>query len=330
MSRPFGYREFSKGKLMRIVWKHIPLIALALLVFAGSATYIRAQDTASCNPAKSAVPAGSLWQKMMSGGIERSYLLYIPPGYDPAKPTPLVVSIHGFISNGDEQEQFTGWDAIAKTETFIVVYPQGTGTPSRWYAGQSRYIGKETVDDVQFFRDLFHELETNLCVDAARIFVNGLSNGGGMSNRLACEMADQIAAIGGVAGAYSPVPGGCNPVRPIPVIAFHGNADRVVNYKGAPIEGFPPIQEWARDWAVRNGCNPTPENIPATGDASGVHYTNCKANADVILYTIDGGGHTWPGSQDIRMRFIGKVSQDIDASTTMWEFFKAHPLPASS
>lgn len=307
-------------------WLIVCCIALSLITVPAAA---QTAPATTCNPAKSAVKAGSEWQKMTSDGVERTYLRHIPPGYDPAQTAPLILSLHGFTSNGDQQARLSDWNTIADVEHFVVVYPQATGRPSRWYAGRADFIGQnaDKIDDVQFIRDLIGTLEQDLCIDSTRIYVTGMSNGGGMTNRLACELADKIAAVGMVAGAYTTLPDGCNPTRPIPVIAFHGTADPLVNYKGDKRSGFPPIQTWAADWADRNGCDSKPDIIPATGDASGLHYQHCKANADVILYTIDGGGHTWPGSPLGKLRLLGKTSTDINASAVMWDFFKAHPLP---
>jgi polyhydroxybutyrate depolymerase len=218
------------------------------------------------------------------------------------------------------------WHILAETANFVVVYPQGTSFPTRWNAGRFGIAGDDSADDVQFFRDLITDLSRTLCIDPERIFVNGLSNGGGMANRLGCELADRIAAIGGVSGAYSDIPGGCKPSRPVPVIAFHGTADRIVPIDGSPGIGLPPIKDWAAGWAARNGCNAPPATIPAKGEVGGLRYTGCKDSAEVIYYIIETGGHTWPGGPPFPFGIGGKVTKDIDATTTMWEFFKAHPL----
>ncbi len=308
------------------VWRAALVVAIALGLL-GTSTPVSGHLARYGTCKTTAIQAGTTDQTLQSGGLTRRYALHIPPGYDGKTPLPLVVSLHGFIGSSVDQQLWTGWNAIADRENFIVVYPNGTGFPQRWNAGESPYItdGAPVVDDIVFFRDLFDTLDKTLCVDDARIFVNGLSNGGGMSNRLACEMADRIAAIGTVAGAYSPIPGGCNPTRPIPVIAFHGDADPLVNYNGDPVQHFPPIQQWAADWAKRNGCQKGPDALPDQGEVGGVAYSNCALNADVILYTIHGGGHTWPGGVPIPL--LGKTTTDINASETMWKFYQAHPLP---
>lgn len=276
---------------------------------------------AICNPALATVIPGGSTQTIESGGMTRTYKLYIPDSYDLTQAAPLVLSLHGFSSNAEQQEGYSGWDDIADSENFIVAYPQGTQSPARWNAGPNLLTRGNRADDVAFIRDLIAQVTQNYCIDTARIYVNGISNGGGMTNRIACEMADQFAAAGMVAPAVSKI-GDCEPSRPIPIIDFHGTEDPLVAYDGNRI--FPAAQDWAAEWAARNGCDPTPENIPATGDVSGVHYVNCDDNADVILYTIDGGGHTWPGGPPLPL--LGKTTRDIDATSTMWEFFKAHPL----
>ena len=245
-----------------------------------------------------------------------------------------------------QQVLFSQWNELAEAEDLIVVYPQGTGSPARWNAGQteipglprpraqgaltevlSHFFETVQVDDVAFIRDLIAHLSDQLCVDAARIYANGLSNGGGMTNRLACELADEIAAVGTVAGAYTEFPGGCNPSRPMPVIAFHGVVDPIVPYEGNAQIHFPAIATWAADWAARDLCDPTPETIDGTvGAVTGIRYIDCADNAEVDFYTIADGGHTWPGGFPIPAFLVGKTSQDIDASATMWTFFQAHPL----
>jgi polyhydroxybutyrate depolymerase len=195
------------------------------------------------------------------------------------------------------------------------------------------------VDDVQFIRDLLDQLPGMAAVDPERVYATGMSAGGAMSHRLACELADRIAAAGVVAGPMVDAP--CAPSRPVPMIAFYGTADPLVNYEGGRVVHGPeseplrslmgdstpnavlmPAETWAAGWVGRNGCSPVPEPIPAQGDVSGQRYTGCEDGADVVFYRIEGGGHTWPGGTPLSI--VGKTSKDIDASETMWEFFKEH------
>jgi polyhydroxybutyrate depolymerase len=145
-----------------------------------------------------------------------------------------------------------------------------------------------------------------------------MSNGGGMANRMACEMSDVIAAIGTVSGAY-PVWNNYRPTRPVPVVAFHGTADRVVPYEGLG-HVLPPIRAWAAGWAARNGCDPVPTFTYRQGKVTGETWGNCPDKARVTLYTIEGGGHDWPGSE-------GYPAAAIGATDVIWDFFAEYPMP---
>lgn len=302
--------------------------ALLMFAFAAAAFARPAQAQGRCPAgAREMRPAGTTVETLISGGIRRHYRLYIPPNYDPTQPAPLIFSLHGFASSAAQQEMFSEWNAVADAHGLIIVYPQGTGIPARWYSGRNFFIAEPDRDqDVTFLRDLAAHLQTELCIDPARIYVNGLSNGGGMSNRLACEASDVFAAVGGVAGAYAPLENGCHPERPVPIILFHGTADNIVPYEG-DVRWLPSIPAFAAEWAARNGCDLTPQPLPAQGEVSGIRYTGCADDAEVVLYTIDGGGHTWPGGRPIPALIAGHTTQDIDASAVMWDFFAAHALP---
>jgi polyhydroxybutyrate depolymerase len=250
---------------------------------------------------------------------------------------PLVISLHGLAERPRIHEWITGWSKLADAEGLIVVYPQGTGRPLHW--NSSALAGPGRPDDVQFMRDLVAEVGRLVNIDRQRVYFNGLSNGGAMTHRLACEAADLVTAAGMVAAPVGELPGGCTPSRPIPIMAFHGTADRVVDYQGSGSAGpsspdrlglarrhfaYLPAPQWTADWAARNGCAPEPETIPPSGDASGVRYTDCDAGVEVVFYTIAGGGHTWPGG--LPLPPVGKTSRDIDATATMWDFFSGYQL----
>ncbi len=266
---------------------------------------------------------------IVSSGEKRQYLLYVPDSYDPNQPTPLVISIHGYAEWPAHQAQISRWDDLADELGFIVIYPSGLNFPKRWRTmGQVSTPGDPALD-VKFISDLVDKLETEYNIDPARVFANGLSNGGGMSYLLACSLADRIAAIGGVSGAYTYPLDRCNPSRPVPLIAFHGDADPIVPYLGGPSRSFnipfPSVPEWMQGWAARNQCKTT-TSIPQAGDVSGTAWTDCSQNADVTFYTIAGGGHSWPGGDPIPAWIVGKTSQDINATRVMWQFFEQHPL----
>lgn len=259
--------------------------------------------------------------------LERSYMVYVPESYDPTQPTPMVISFHGASSFSSQQATFSAWNPVADEHGFIVVYPNGTGLPRTWNSGL-RIGGFERPDDVAFVDELLDRLKESHCVDPARVYANGFSNGGGMTHRLACERSDSFAAYGTVGSANTPLPEGCEPTRPIPMIGFHGTEDPIVPYEGSAFRntelfGF---LEWGEDWAERNGCNLEAETLDATSDVSGIRYSDCDADADVVLYTIEGGGHTWPGGAGFITLVTGPVNDDISASAMMWDFYENYTL----
>jgi polyhydroxybutyrate depolymerase len=312
-------------------------VTLLCVCAAAATAYWAVGRSLGCeNPVQGPARPGWSARTVVSDDRERCYHLYVPRGYDPSQPVPVVVSMHGFLSNPNSQAVISGWHRLADREGFLVVYPQGTSFPKRWNAGAT--WGGAPVDDVQFFRRMLDDLSTVAAVDRSRVYVNGLSNGGGMAVRIACEAGDQVAAIGTVAGAVVGLEN-CNPSRPVPAVAFHGMADPVVPYEGGDMRGhvlpwgadltdaptyFVGAEEWVAIWAMGNGCNATPTVIPPQGDVRGVHYADCDQDAVVTLYTIVDGGHTWPGGAPIPG--VGKTSTDIDATEEMWRFFEAYRL----
>lgn len=305
------------------------LIAVSLLLPAAA---LSAQDSAhttvTCTSAESDDTVGLKSVELESSGVKRSYLLYVPPSHDPETPTPLVLSFHGRSSNALQQSILSNWNLLADQEGFIVAYPNALGNPTQWDTDIP--TARRPNEDLIFVSELIDALSGQFCIDPERIYVNGMSNGGGMSNLLACALSDRIAAMGGVAGAYIGTEDQCNPPRPVPVIAFHGTADTIVTYAGGPSEAFdypfPSVPGWAADWAAHNDCDAEPIDLPESGDVSGIQYTDCNEDADVIFYTIDEGGHTWPGGFPLPEAITGKTSNDINATTTIWEFFVAHPM----
>lgn len=307
-----------------LIWM-ITSIGLAL------PTPIHAQeDTDSCPPMPNIIAGELTEMTLQSGGITRSYYVYLPASYDATVHVPLVLAFHGFAQGALGLATYSGWEAIAEQNGFVLVYPQGTGVLPRWESGLFA-PQRQPVDDVAFVRDMITHISQMLCIDTTRVYANGLSNGGGMSYRLACELSDHITAIGGVAGAYTDLPDGCQPNRPVPVIIFHGTDDTIVPYNGSD-DGFfllPSLDDFVLSWAERNGCDlSAPEMMPQVGDVSMIRYTACDEDADVVFYTIHGGGHTWPGAiiTRLRDRFGGYVTQDISASATMWAFFSQYAL----
>ncbi len=273
-------------------------------------------------PCASARPhtAGDETVTLQSGGVDRTYILHVPKSYDGAHEVPLVVNLHGFGSNARQQAIYSGLPAKGDTEGFITVTPNGTGTPQRWALGGGT--------DIDFIRDLLDSLEAQLCIDPARVYAAGISNGSGFAQQLACAMSDRIAAVGAVAAMVFPLR--CAGTRPMPIIAFHGTDDPCVPYGGGTSKcglmlPIPAVEDAARDWAKHNNCDPAPANADASANVRTISYIGCQDDAFVVLVVVEGGGHTWPGSIDVPR--LGATTHEINATDQMWRFFAAHPLP---
>jgi polyhydroxybutyrate depolymerase len=262
-----------------------------------------------------------------SAGMKREYLLYVPKRYDPATPAPLVISLHGAMNWPAYQMKVSRWNRVADDNGFLVVYPAGTGLgPRAWFMDGAD--SPATMPDVRFISALIDTLEANYHIDPARIYVNGLSNGGGMAFVLSCTLSRRIAAIGVVAAAQSLPWNWCPDSTPMPMIAFHGTADHIVPYGGGKVwiapEPFPSISAWTAAWARRNRCGPTPDTASVAPDVTRTAFTGCAGDAGVVLYTVRGGGHQWPGGDTIPTWLVGPMSSSVDATSLTWEFFRAH------
>jgi polyhydroxybutyrate depolymerase len=182
---------------------------------------------------------------------------------------------------------------------------------------------QQNVDDIGFVKDILATAEDKLCVDTHRVFATGMSNGGFLSNRIGCELADRIAAIAPVAGVTG-VPT-CTPSRPMPVIHFHGTADTLVPYNGDAAESFIAVPDDFAAWGMRDACTDMPSTTYSMGDVTCSSYLHCGGGAQVTLCTVQNGGHTWPGGTPVPA--LGYTTTNINATDAMWSFFQAHPLP---
>jgi polyhydroxybutyrate depolymerase len=268
-------------------------------------------------------PRDAVWS-ISSGGLLRLVNVHVPASYDPTRGTPVVLDFHGFTSDAVQEVVLSGMAEKADAEGFISMQPVGLGVPRSWNAGACCGLAAATeVDDVAFTRAILDRADDALCVDPARVFATGMSNGGFFSHRLGCELSDRIAAVAPVAGTMGMT--SCTPPRPVPVIAFNGTADPLVPYTGSAVLGFASIDATFAGWAARDGCTGAPVETFAHGDARCLTYAQCAGGAAVTQCTIDGGGHTWPGG--IPIPPLGPTSTDLSATDAMWTFFVAHPMP---
>jgi polyhydroxybutyrate depolymerase len=261
-------------------------------------------------------------------GRTRRYLVHVPHSYDRTRPTPLVISMHGTGGWPGQQQYLSQWSRLADAQGFIVVYPAGTGFPRIWHVFRDAGLQR----DVMFISAMIDTLERTYDIDSSRIYADGFSNGGGMAFVLSCTLSDRIAAIGLVAAAETLPWNWCEDRRPMPMIAFHGTDDPIIPYTGghSPLarEIFPNVETWASSWAHRNDCASKARDSTVTTDVTRRQYTGCVDSATVVLYTIRGGGHTWPGGKPLPSIIVGATSHEIDATKEMWSFFRERSLHA--
>jgi polyhydroxybutyrate depolymerase len=282
-------------------------------------------------PAQSHAPIETR-RTIQAGGVERSYLLHLPASRGAGRPVPLLLVFHGAGGQGAGIASHTGLTGPATARGYAVAYPDGL--ERRWNDGRGMSAGQ---DDVEFIRILLDSLGHELPVDLKRIYATGISNGAGLAYRLACDLPGIFAAIAPVAGAAATtIEERCVATRPVSVISFQGTRDPLVPYEGgnASIRRGQVLsaQRSAALFAEVNGCTPPPAVTPepdTAKDGTRVRrstYGGCREGREVVLYTIEGGGHTWPGGPPVG-RLVGRVSRDLDATRTMLDFFDRHSQP---
>lgn len=267
-----------------------------------------------------ALAPGDEAQSLMHDGVLREFLIHVPPSYDNSKPVPLVLNFHGATSNAEQQRSlFSQMDATSDAKGFIVVYPEGIG--ASWNAGACcGEAASQGVDDVGFALALVEHMKSRACIDPARVYATGFSNGGRMSYRLGCEAADVFAAIAPVAGTKSfpdlnNTPG-CEPSRPLSLIDFMGSADsRIAAQPGQVAE-----------WVAFNGCtDAAPAEVYRQGEHYCMAYSQCDAGTSVTYCVVDGGGHCWPGTTPCVLGSSSSPSE-LSANELMWELFERSSL----
>lgn len=269
----------------------------------------------------------SITDSIISGGIYRKYILYVPAVYHSSYATPLVINMHGYTSNAQQQQYYGNFMPVADTANFLVVHPQGTkdsGGYPFWNAG----ISSSLINDVQFISGLIDSLGLSYNIDYTSVYATGLSNGGFMSHYLACVLNNRIAAIASVAGTmFTQQYGTCTPGRAVPAMQIHGTADGTVPYAGNSSEE--PVDTVVNFWRRNNHCLATAQfsNVPntsTTDNCTAEHYvyTGGTNGSTVELYKIIGGDHSWPGASVN----INTTNMDFSASVEIWRFFRKYHL----
>ncbi len=282
------------------------------------------------------------------GGVNGSYLVSAPSDLKSSTPTPVVLNVHGYEEPAAIQDAGSGLPAFGATHGFYTL------TPELSEAGLPRWDFSKGSKDVAWLAAMVSNFESHACVDLRRVYATGLSMGAYTVSSLACQLSGTIAAVAPVAGIQT-YPW-CDPTRPVPVIAFHGDADPILAYGGGlgpkgkelpkpdgsgsigdatstaaagtlGTQFLKSVPTQAATWAKRNGCGTPPTTTTASADTSLITYP-CPADASVELYVIHGGGHSWPGGPAgvYPESIVGKETQTISADALMWAFFLNHPL----
>jgi polyhydroxybutyrate depolymerase len=240
-------------------------------------------------------------------GGARTYRLHRTPTRGGSQP--LVVVLHGAGATAHEVERRYHWDALAAREGFVVAYPQGLGR--RW--------DDTGTSDVDFVRAVIADASRRVAVDPDRVFVTGISNGGVMTYRAGCGLAGTVAAIGPVA-AWFPA---CLPATPVSVIHIHGLEDGVLPFDGGG--GSPSVPVGLSEWRAADGCTGSAA-VMRSGQVTHSVWDACAPGTAVELFTIEHGRHEWPGA--VPKPGNDPVSHALDATATIWAFFRAHPRPS--
>lgn len=290
-----------------------------------------------------AAVAGDFRRDLSFGGDDRFYDVHVPPTYRPGTPVPLVIVLHGGGGSPTAVRGITGMDRVADQNNFIAIYPAGTGEKGRdtrlsWNILKSgTYATANKKDDLGFIRAVLKDVQARYSIDPKRIYATGISQGGMMCYRFACDpdLSGRIAAIAPVAAVMTVDPSDCNPSREMPIIHFHGLDDKFIPYDGGigsrleridPVER-PGVPETMKYWLAKNKAGTTPRLREKRGLADLQEFGGEASKGEVILWKLEDGGHTWPGGDSgLPEMFIGKVNRDVSASDLIWKFFTRHTL----
>ncbi len=304
---------------MKLIRSCLPtIIAAALLATAAACTPAIVKPTATT---ASTTQPGDYERTLTVNGLDRTYLLHIPPRLDIDQPVPVILVFHGFGESATYAHLTYGFDVIADTSGFIVIYPSGTGSKPSWNAGMCcGYAVINNIDEAAFVRQILSDLGTIARIDPKRIYIAGFDNGAMLSYRLACEMPGTFAAIASVAGVllyYGP----CQPQQPVSVIHIHGLSDTNVPYAGGGLPGFgaeySPVAYGVATWVQLDGCVDSPQ-VTKEGTVTHTVYAPCRGGTAVELYTIDGLGHMWPSLNG------------TSVSKVIWDFFTGYSKPSTA
>jgi polyhydroxybutyrate depolymerase len=278
---------------------------------------------------------GLVSHKLTIGGSDREYYLYTPAILKPSQSVPLVIGLHGGRGQPQQFARTTNFNKLAQKQGFIIAYP--VGIDRNWNDGRDSKT-LPTQNDVAFIRAMIDDIQKTRQIDPSRIYATGISNGGFMTQRLACELGDRISAFAAVASTMAaPISSACKSSPPVPILTINSPVDQFVPWQG----GMMPrgaggvilsVAETTDFWRTKNGCSQKPivttakSNAPADGTKVIVaDHRTCQSGREVVQVTIAGGGHTWPSGSNQPAALVGVTSNQIDATSYIWDFFqRAH------
>jgi len=260
----------------------------------------------------------------------RTYLVHVPSTVDLASPAPLLLAFHGSPSNGIEMRAIAQLDAVAADEGMVMVYPEASrsgdwNTSCRDCSG----AGALEYDDIEFTERIIEKMSLDMSIDRSRVYVTGFSQGALMTFRIACELAHRVTAVATVAATMLEWQGAhCGPARAIPIAMIHGTDDPEfpTTGRGGGLIRSVSVDDMVLHWVATDACGTTPvvvalPDVAVDGTTvSEETYSGCAGGAEVVLYRVDGGGHTWPGSSYPLSPTLGATSEDLDASRAIVDF----------
>ena len=328
--------------------KTIPFFILAIIlifIIAGCAQITKERhpknkiakinsNTENNNLEKNLLKPGDYKHSLKQGKIERYYLLHIPQNHKEDNQTKLVLVFHGGMGNAEHMRDNYDWIEKSEKEGFIVAFPNGysrfeSGAIGTWNAGRCcGFAAKENSNDVEFVKMIIEDIQKKTSID--KIFATGMSNGGMLSHRLACEIPSVFTAVAAVAGTNNY--DNCNPNKPISVMNIHGLLDDHVLYEGGcgpkcilhNETEFTSVPKTLSDWVNRNNCSNNPERVFENKNGYCDLYSECKDEVEVKLCIAKDGGHSWPGIKNSNPNILEKtnISQAFSATDLIWDFFK--------
>jgi polyhydroxybutyrate depolymerase len=220
----------------------------------------------------------------------RTALVHVPAGAVGTR-APVVVALHGSGGSGRFMKTYSGLAGVGDRARFVTVFPDAMGPSRVWN------LSATTIpDDVGFIEAVIERVATVACVDPARVYAVGVSNGGGLAARLGCELSGRVAAIVVVSGGFGHLPG-CDPERRVSVLEIHGSNDPVVPYDGDPVDGHAgAVRAWLDGWARRDGCAGIGPSRIVAPRAVRIDWRGCAGQTKLAHIRVLGGGHQWPGA----------------------------------